>query len=261
MVLKGIQPPSVRSPAGGVVTELNAKGKKIPPLVNWQGKKAFKVTYKGGKIHSGATNCNMSFDPTGVFPATQCRATFSVWVADNFPWEKTPGKSIGGKFGGFRIGTGVASGARYSTTGASYRLTFHEQGGLTGYLYPAMKSAFVGRKASWKRQDQSMDVQRVSVISSGVTVWYKNDELALKKGQWNTVDMFLRLNTPGKYDGVMELTVNGVKKRLDTVRYRYDSAKINSFHLSTFFGGSTTKFAPPQDTTVWFADYAFSDFA
>lgn len=240
--------------------QLHMTGDKVPPVVSWQGKQAFHVTYKGGEIHGGATNCNVRFNPAGVFPATQCRARFSVWLADNFPFVKQKGKSIGGKFGGFEIGQGVASGARYSTTGATYRVTFHPGGTLTGYLYPEMRRAFVGRSASWAQEDQSPELQSVSVIQSGVHVWHDNTDLALKKGQWNDIDMFMKLNTPGKYDGVMELTVNGVTKRLDSVRYRYDNATINAFHLSTFFGGGTKKFAPPEDTAVWFADYAFSDY-
>ena len=214
------------------------------------------VTYEGGKVHGGATNCNIRFNPPGVFPCTQCRADFQVWVADNFPFVKAPGKSIGGKFGGFEIGDGLASGSRYSTTGATYRVTFHEGGTLTGYLYPQLKAAFNGSPAM-AQVDQSKELEKVSVVQAGVHVWHKNTDLAFKKGQWNPVSMFIKLNTPGKKDGVMELTVNGVTKRLDTVRYRNDTATINTFHLSTFFGGGTVKHAPPQDTTVWFADYAF----
>ncbi len=71
--------------------------------------------------------------------------------------------------------------------------------------------------------------------------------------------MFVKLNTPGQYNGVVQATVNGKTVRFDQVRYRYDNALVNGVHLGTFFGGGTLAYAPPTDTKLWFSDFAFSN--
>jgi hypothetical protein len=238
------------------IRDLNASG-KMPPVVTWQGKQAFKFTYTG--IHNQNVDGSPVFKPTGIFPCNQCRVSFSLWIDDNFPLTKTSSHKVGGKLGGFRIGSGNATGNRYTPTAATYRLTFKEEGTLTGYLYPAVRKTFTGNRAPWDLLDQSQALQSVSNIASGIHVWNGNKELVLRKGRWNAISMFCKLNTPGKYDGVMELTVNGVTKRLDSVRYRYDNIQMTAYHLETFFGGSDESYAPPQTTHAWFADYSFAE--
>jgi hypothetical protein len=243
----------------GSTTGLGMSG-SAPPIVSWQGKMAFKVEYKGGEIHPSGTNCNMSFNPPGVFPASQVRVRFRLWIADNFPWTTTPSHNVAGKLGGLKIGSGSASGGNYSTTGASFRLTFKDDGMANAYLYPQLRQASSGNDdLPWSTLDQSASLRNVSTVHTGISVWRVNDTLRLKKQQWNSVEMFCRLNTPGKFDGLMELVINDKKLSLDTVRYRYDAGTlITSYSLGTFFGGGDKSYAPPSTTNAYFADYAFS---
>lgn len=242
------------------MSQLNARG-KVPPIVTWQGKQAFEVTYVPGKRGPSGSNAATDLAPAGVFPTEECTVQFKVWFADNFVWEESrnPRHRVGGKLGGFKVGEGDASGGKYSTTGASYRVVFDEGGLARGYLYPQVRQIYRGRTVPWALLDQLPAVQAIAQVATGVHIWYKDDVFRFYKGRWNDVRMYMKLNTPGQKDGVMELTVNGVTKRLEGVRYRYDNAKINRFDLTTFFGGSTLEYAPPTTTKTWFADFAFSN--
>lgn len=247
---------------------LGASGKGATP-VNKAGKLAYEALYKKGKIHGGGSSLNLDIIPKEFFPAEQLRFSFKIMYDDNFPWDP-PREKVGGKIIGFFIGKGSASGGNYTKTAASFRLTWSFNGGVGPYLYPQVKNPF-SKGGSGKPDipkedlDQSQEVWDVSYVAAGMHVFFpkkKEDpnawELKFKKGQWNDVEMFIKLNTPGKKDGLLSLTVNGVTKSLKTVRFRNDNAKIERVEIATFFGGGTQDYAPPADTKAWYADFGFS---
>lgn len=231
-------------------------GRKVPPLVDHQGKRAYEVTYAAGKIHGEATNCDCAFR-AGVFPTSAVRAAYSIWLDDSFPLEPSASHAVGGKLGGVFIGTGNADGGKYSPTGASFRLTFDDHGAGVAYLYPQVSRAYAGRDPPWSLLDQTAEVRAHAEVATGVHLFRDANDLRLAHGRWNDVELVCRLNTPGRHDGLLQLTVNGATRALHTVRYRNDAALINEFRLGTFFGGSTCAFAPPRKTKAWFADFAF----
>lgn len=250
--------------------ELKIEGKRIAPVVNKAGIPAYEVRLKKGRIHGEGSNMYCNLTPRAFFPSEQCRFAFKVWFDDNFPWGDEM-KKVGGKLLGFRIGKGDAQGGDYSSTGASFRMTWARHGGVGPYLYPQVRGEYSKKKAgkniTWKELDQSEEVQAVSDIASGVHMFYPKRkgkgeieqwDLRLHKGKWNEIEMFCRLNTPGRKDGILEVTVNGVKKSVSSVRYRNDDSKLEQIKISTFFGGGNDDYAPPQDTRIWFADFAFS---
>jgi hypothetical protein len=252
-------------PAGSPL--LRAKGKRIPPIVVKDGKRAYEITYYKGKRGLGGTNGNVSFLPAGFFPTEQVRFRVKVFFDESFPWGREIPKQ-GGKIIGLEIGTGEASGGSYSPTGATFRMTWGLNGITAPYLYPQVRRSFdktaAGTNIGWDLLDQSPQVRAVSSVSSGVHMFSppkkipRPNDLLLHKGRWNQIEMFCKLNTPGQKDGILEVTVNGVTKRLTTVRYRYDDAKINQVNLRSFFGGGTLEYAPNRDTKTWFADFEFS---
>ena len=241
-------------------SNLGIKGSKIHPQITFQGLQAWKATYRAGVIHSGGVDLNFSMTPPGVFPCTEATVSFKLWFADSFDWTATKDHSVGGKLGGFGIGYGDASGGNYSTTGASLRLTFKDGGQAIPYLYPVLRHASSGNGSlPWSALDQSTELQQVSYVAAGIHVFGTNAKMYFKKGQWNPVTIHIKLNDPGAYNGLLEMTVNGTTQSLNTVRYRYSaSTLINNFDISTFFGGSTNRFAPPVTTQVYFADYHFA---
>lgn len=258
-----LRPPDRAFQAGD--TGLRATG-RLAPLVTKGGRKAYEITLRRGKIHAEGSDMHAYLAPKAFFPSDTVRLSFKAWFDDNFPWG-TSQKRVGGKLLGFRIGTGDAQGGDYSSTGASVRLTWALNGGIGPYLYPQVRKNYSKKRSGnigWDMLDQSREVRGVSEIASGVHMFYPRDrdvsnwDLRLRKRRWNEIELACRLNTPGKHDGVLELTVNGVTKRIDSVRYRYDDARIESVKISTFFGGATDDYAPPADTKVWLADFGFS---
>lgn len=240
------------------IKKLNISG-RIPKLVDKNGVEAFEVVLAKNKIHPKGSNVNMTMSPK-LFPCEECRVKFKLCFDTDFPWNDSATHKVGGKLGGFQMGKGNAAASKYSTTGASYRLTFKKDWQAVGYFYPQLRKDFEGTDAPWSLLDQHQEFQDVSFVAAGVHVFAPNRKATLHfaKG-WNEIEMYTKLNTPGKYDGIMELCVNGKRVRCNTVRYRYTSdVKINGFNIGAFFGGSTDMYAPSSDINLWYGDFEFS---
>lgn len=228
-----------------------------PPIVTKEGKRAYEFVMFKGKVHPSGTNASFSISPASFFPSDRCRVRFKVWFDENFTWDETDQHPVAGKVAGFVLGDG-GNGGEFSTKGGSYRLTFREKRGAVAYLYPQVRQAYTGRTISWSLLDQKDSVIRQSYVSTGVHVFVKNRQpiMRFKAGQWNVVEMHAKLNTPGKYDGIMELAINDDRQTLDEVRYRLDNeVKIENFLVQPFFGGSNTSYAPKTDIRMWFTDF------
>lgn len=184
---------------------------------------------------------------------------FKLWFDDAFNWQEGSGRKVTGKLGGFKIGPGDASGGRYSTNGATYRLVFHKDKGARAYFYPALKRSTTS-DVTWSQLDQKKSLVDESYIATGVHVFSPNrvSRLRFVSGAWNQVEMYCKLNSLGNYDGIMELAVNGNRMRLSEVRYRYTDIKIEYFNLDVFFGGGSNDYAPTKDTRLWYTDFEFA---
>ena len=78
--------------------------------------------------------------------------------------------------------------------------------------------------------------------------------------RWATVETRIRMNTPGRSDGVVEAWFDGRKvlSRTD-IRFRDAAAfNIDSFLFHTFFGGSGADWAPTRDEVIDFDDIVIS---
>lgn len=241
---------------------LNASGSLIPPVVTKDGRPAFEVVLKKGMIHKDGSNTFMYMKPGKFFPSEACRVRFKLWFDDAFEWTATSSHRVGGKLGGFRMGEGKSTGGYYTDGAASFRLTFTKDRGAEGYFYPQLRKDHTTHSSgdpSWDLLDQDAGLVQDSYVAMGVHVFSPNKRphLQFKSGQWNDIELFVKLNTPGKRDGVMELAVNGQRRRHDKVRYRNTDIKIESFLLEPFFGGGSNDWAPSRDVRLWYADFAF----
>ena len=231
---------------------------RLPEVVTKDGKQAYEVLMRKGLIHD--STAFMYMRPPQFFPSDTCRVRFRLKFDDRFEWSGSATRNVSGKIAGFMIGNGPASGGKFSTTGASYRLTFYRDRGAKAYLYPQLRQNFEGGSPPWSLLNQSPELVEQSYVSSGVHVFAPNrrPQLSFQMGVWNDVQMLCKLNSPGKFDGVMELSINGESRRLTTVRYRDTPIKITSFLVAPFFGGSTQNYAPGTDINMWFADFGFA---
>ena len=77
-------------------------------------------------------------------------------------------------------------------------------------------------------------------------------------GQWHRVENRFVLNTPGEKDGLIEGWFDGeLALQKSGIRFRdVESLSIDVFMMSTFFGGSSSAWAPTKDEFIYFDDFS-----
>ena len=89
------------------------------------------------------------------------------------------------------------------------------------------------------------------------------DQVKFKKGAWNHVELYYKLNTPGQNDGIMRGWLDGkmcidITDQGDYRQVGEEDIKINTIYLSTFFGGTDETFQPQKDEHAYFDDIIVS---
>lgn len=219
--------------------------------------RALKITYKKG-AHASKSGAMLLGNPFGLLPAETARLSYDVFFPADFDWVragKLPGLALGRKPGD------VASGGNWKDDAGSVRVMWQRPRGdralLKAYVYLAIHG---GIGAAYEPQGPATKAVMNDDERTGFSLWYKKQPgLYATRGAWNSVSVFVRLNTPGRADGALELTVNGETRRVDDVVWRTDAAvKIVDAYFVSFFGGSSDRFDPPRDTYALFRNVAFS---
>lgn len=175
--------------------------------------------------HRDASGLSFSCRAPCLVGATGAVVAFDVYF-DPAAWHW----SRGGKLGGLFVGGGAASGGNHSADGASHRMMWQADGGAISYLYlpagvPQPNPALAGAKAYGLGLHKD--------LFRGV----------LKPGQWNHVELGVKLNTFGPDgapagDGKAALTVNGRTGVLDRVNWAArPGTRLSGFEYNAFFGG------------------------
>lgn len=146
----------------------------------------------------------------------------------------------GGKIPGLSGGnhpTGC-SGVPSGTDGFTARMMWREGGAAVQYVYYPDQAQMCGDDFPW---------------TVGGT-------RAFKHGEWYSLEHHLLLNHGDQADGVVEAWFDGeLALQRKNVRFRsVDSIPIDSFYFSTFFGGSSPEWAPPEDEYIDFDDVVVS---
>lgn len=90
--------------------------------------------------------------------------------------------------------------------------------------------------------------------------YFEWDAPPLEKGKWYQVKTFVRLNTPGKRDGIITTWLDG-KEVLNKHELRFrlgDDLRIERFLFSVFFGGTGPEWAPSRDMLLYMDDFTLS---
>ena len=158
--------------------------------------------------------------------------SYSYWV--NFPtnFDFVRGGKLPG-IGSFepRVGGGKPNGH----DGWSVRVMWENTGKLGQYVYHMDQPSHFGDFFVW-------------------------DAPPLERGKWYQIKTLVRLNTPGKSDGIITTWLNGkeVLNKRD-LRFRTgNDLKIERFLFAVFFGGTGAEWAPPRDETVYLDDFTLS---
>lgn len=80
-------------------------------------------------------------------------------------------------------------------------------------------------------------------------------------GVWQCLDQAVTLNTPGKADGTITVSLDGrqVFQKAKVIFRTTDSLRIDGVFFSTFFGGGDASWASPTDQYVDFADFSVGE--
>eukprot|EP01134_Creolimax_fragrantissima_P004538 CFRG4538T1 len=208
-----------------------------------------RVKYKSGKY---AGDSGLQFYTTQLqeeFSSQEINGEgtleYSVYFPKGFDFKL--GGKLPGLFGGEDrecSGNREADGTNCFTA----RLMWRENGfGETYFYLPFTKqdSSFCARCTYPTMTDQCTNEAHCS---------WERGSFEFKSGSWTTIKQYIRMNTPGKTDGLYRLTVNGKEISYSNQVYYRETygLKIGGMYFSTFFGGGSSQYAPDDDQYAYF---------
>lgn len=150
-----------------------------------------------------------------------------------------------------------ATGGDWSKASGSARVIFKENGLAAAYIYvPCQVSSCGTKDGIISAQHEEYKGICHATAKKGHHVWKKGSKAKFKPGEWNSVCIWIRLNTPGSKDGELLLEVNGVIQKYDKMVWRSDmGVKVGGINCVTFFGGSSPNAAAPNNAFTAFKDF------
>lgn len=165
--------------------------------------------------------------PSGT---TEACLRYHIRFEDGFEFMR------GGKLPGLYGGDAPSGGQSVDgTNGFSMRLMWRRDGEGEVYAYVANKRKKYGE-------------------SVGRGNW------VFDTGRWIEVEQEIVLNDPDEADGIVRLWIDGrqVIEQSDIVYRTVDDVAVDGLMFSTFFGGSSRKWASPKDQHIEFAGFELS---
>lgn len=168
-------------------------------------------------------------------------------------FDKTFDPVLGGKLPGLFIGNGTtknnvkgASGGKHNDN-ASCRIVWRKNFDVEAYVY----------LPNYKQDSSYSDIPNlVKNNVYGDSLW--RGIFKFNKTEWNSVEMRIKMNSIDinnipEYNGELEITINNVTQSFKKMIWRKESSyNLNAIVFETFFGGSTSEWATPNDTFVTF---------
>jgi hypothetical protein len=160
--------------------------------------------------------------------------SYSVFVPEDFDFVK------GGKLPGLAGGKGNTGGLiPTGFDGWSVRFMFKENGTLCAYLYHADMKTEYGEKVFLRHENQVM---------------------VLKKGEWNSILLEIKMNDPDKNNGEVKCMLNKHSGLIiNNLRFRKtENLGIDHFLFSCFMGGNDISYAPVSNQFLMFKDFVIN---
>jgi len=193
--------------------------------------RAIRVLYPQGGQQSANSGAQWFIDLNG--PHEELYLSYWVRFAEDFDFV------LGGKLPGFGGALSLAD----RTHEWSGRLMWREDGKVEFYVH----------------------VPAQNLYDPGDRFWWNTEgsQAVFERGKWHHIEMRMRLNTPGQFDGLMEGWLDGVKAASHPNFYFRDAptagANIAWVFFSTFFGGSSSDiWQARKDEHAWFDEFTVS---
>lgn len=187
-----------------------------------------RVAYPKGQVGNSNGGAQWAID-LGANAGEELYASYRLRFVGDFD------PVLGGKLPGLAGGKGNTGGQiPTGRDGWSARIMWRADNAAVQYVYHPDQPGKWGEDLKWKQP--------------------------FPKAQWVTVETRIKMNTPGRKDGVVQSWMNGqlVLSRTD-IRFRdVNSFAVDEFYFSTFFGGSGSEWAPTKDEYIDYDDFAIS---
>jgi hypothetical protein len=210
-----------------------------------------------------------NFDSIGIPSQDDLHYRYRVFFPSDYVWQNAGGGGSGklpglaGKYAGGRDSLVGAGGKRWNGTtevtksniadedGFSARLLWQKDGGLSSYFYAVSPVGVSSANSYYGASSRCKTDPYNSTSANALFV----------KGAWNTVEMRVKMNTPGVNDGVLQVWMNG-KLCLDKNSIQWRSAKRPDLHITQqyfewFYGGGSGDY-PDRDSRIAFDDAVIS---
>jgi hypothetical protein len=117
-----------------------------------------------------------------------------------------------------------------------------------GELYPSMQS-------SRQSADYCKDPKKCRTGPSGVGDSIGRGSFQFTPGKWSDICQTVKLNTPGKRDGSIQVTMDG-NQALDLQGlFMSDTVGFTGIIFHNFFGGSSSSYASPKDQSIYYSNF------
>jgi hypothetical protein len=190
------------------------------------------VIYQKNLSHTGGAKWRMK-----IPPSNEASLSYEVYFQKGFLFKK------GGKLPGLAGGVGQVGG-KNSKNGFSVRIMWYSSGTKKSVKNQKFADLYAYLYFPSKKRKYGLPVPLNFEITSGK--WYK-------------IKIFVRLNDPGKKNGILKIWINDERVLLlKNFVYRINDIKINQFLFHTFFGGHTKPWASPKTQYSCFDDFEIS---
>lgn len=242
------------APAGGKTTTVSAAD-----LVRWSGKGKEKVKVVGGQLD--VTLKPGGYGSTGgiALRSQVAQGAKEILVAFEVKFGSGPSFDFvrGGKASilGFEFGSGSSSGGEWSATAGSCRLMFRAGGVPCAYVYYGKTGKDLSSMAD---QDPSYAKVAKATGTAGHDLWdLPATQLPpFKGGTWHRVQLYGKMNTKGKADGVVGMSVDGQSRLFTKMRWLDSPAGVSDLLANVWYGGSDTSWSPKTQQVISFRNMA-----
>lgn len=186
--------------------------------------KVLKVKYPKGAV--GPKNGGIQFDKE-IAKSKEYYLDYYLKFGENFDF------ALGGKLPGLTSGGNKYTGGTHPKNGEGWsaRYMWREKGAMIVYFY------HMDNEHEWG------DIVEMDTV--------------FDRNKWYRITQHLKMNDTDKFNGIMEVWVDGKKVTNETnVRYRLAPlGEIDTFYFSTFHGGNTQGWAPKNDSYIYYDDF------
>lgn len=149
---------------------------------------------------------------------------------------------LGGKLPGAGGGTLPAGGKKVDENGFTVRIMWRgEEKGKRSRIVQYVYSLDKDPKEKWGRDMQWRN---------------ENGNFYFTPGKWQTLKTRIKMNTPGKNNGMIQSWLDGKIALTEKVKFRNNNnLGTDTFIFTTFFGGNTEEWSPKKEEKILFDEF------